>query len=88
MTILSVPEGDDKPLKYPLIYRKCDLVLINKIDAMPYFTFDMDRCVANIKLRNNNSTVIPISAKTGENLDEVVNYFIKIISSGVKNYNA
>ena len=88
MTILSVPEGDDKPLKYPLIYRKCDLVLINKIDAMPYFTFDMDRCVANIKLRNNNSTVIPISAKTGENLDEVVNYFIKIISSGGKNYNA
>ena len=88
MTILSVPEGDDKPLKYPLIYRKCDLVLINKIDAMSYFTFDMDRCVANIKLRNNNSTVIPISAKTGENLDEVVNYFIKIISSGGKNYNA
>ena len=88
MTILSVPEGDDKLLKYPLIYRKCDLVLINKIDAMPYFTFDMDRCVANIKLRNNNSTVIPISAKTGENLDEVVNYFIKIISSGGKNYNA
>jgi len=88
LVLLSVPEGDDKPLKYPLIYRKCDLVLINKIDAMPYFTFDMDRCVANIKLRNNNSTVIPISAKTGENLDEVVNYFIKIISSGGKNYNA
>ncbi len=88
MTILSVPEGDDKPLKYPLIYRKCNLVLINKIDAAPYFDFSFDRCVANIKIRNNNSTVIPISAKTGENMDEAANYFIKIISDGGKNYNA
>lgn len=82
MTILSVPEGDDKPLKYPLIYGKCDLVLINKIDATPYFTFDLDRCVKNIKMRNNNSTVIPISAKTGENMDKVADYFIKQISCG------
>lgn len=87
MTILSVPEGDDKPLKYPLIYGKCDLVLINKIDATPYFTFDLDRCVKNIKMRNNNSTVIPISAKTGENMDKVADYFIKRISSGgMENY--
>lgn len=82
MTILSVSEGDDKPLKYPLIYQKCGLVLISKIDAMAYFNFDMQKCVANIKERNNNSTVIPISAKTGENMDEVVGYFIKTISSG------
>ncbi|MDE7373187.1 MAG: hydrogenase nickel incorporation protein HypB [Clostridia bacterium] len=88
MTILSVPEGDDKPLKYPLIYQKCDLVLINKIDAMPYFTFDLDRCVANIKMRNYNSTVIPISAKTGENMDEVVGYFINKTSNGGKTKNA
>ena len=88
MTILSVPEGDDKPLKYPLIYQKCNLVLINKIDAAPYFNFSLDRCVENIKIRNNNSTVIPISAKTGENMDEAANYFIKIISDGGKNYNA
>ncbi len=88
MTILSVPEGDDKPLKYPLIYQKCDLVLINKIDAAPYFTFDLKKCVDNIKFRNNNSTVIPISAKSGENLDVVVDYFIKKLSSGGKRDNA
>jgi len=87
-TILSVPEGDDKPLKYPLIYQKCDLVIINKIDAMPYFTFDLDRCVKNIRLRNNNSTVIPVSAKTGENMDKVADYFIKVILSGGKDNNA
>lgn len=88
MTILSVSEGEDKPLKYPLIYQKCGLVLINKIDAMPYFNFDLEKCIANIKLRNDSSTVIPISAKTGENMDEVVSYFIKIISDGGKVYNA
>ena len=88
MTILSVSEGEDKPLKYPLIYQKCGLVLINKIDVMPYFNFDLEKCVANIKLRNDSSTVIPISAKTGENMDEVVSYFIKIISDGGKVYNA
>lgn len=84
MTILSVSEGEDKPLKYPLIYQKCGLVLINKIDAMPYFNFDLEKCIANIKQRNDSSTVIPISAKTGENMDEVVGYFIKIISDGGK----
>lgn len=81
MTILSVPEGDDKPLKYPLIYQKCDLVLINKIDALSYFAFDVEKCVANIRMRNLDSTVITISAKTGENMDRVVEYFIKKLSS-------
>jgi len=80
MTILSVPEGDDKPLKYPLIYQKCDLVLISKIDALSYFTFDLEKCVANIRMRNLNSTVIPISAKTGENMERAAEYFIKKIS--------
>ena len=88
MTILSVSEGDDKPLKYPLIYQKCDLVLINKIDAMPYFTFNLDRCIANIKMRNCNSTIIPISAKTGENMSEVESYFINKTISGGKCKNA
>ncbi|MBD5092364.1 MAG: hydrogenase nickel incorporation protein HypB [Clostridiales bacterium] len=88
MTILSVSEGDDKPLKYPLIYQKCDLVLINKIDAMPYFTFNLDRCIANIKMRNGNSTIIPISAKTGENMSEVEGYFINKTISGGKCKNA
>ena len=67
--ILSVPEGDDKPLKYPLMFSVCDLVLINKIDVMPYFDFDLERCKQNIKMRNPNAQVIPISAKTGEGID-------------------
>lgn len=85
ITILSVSEGDDKPLKYPLIYQTCDLVLINKIDALQYFNFDLEKCIANIRRRNENSTIIPISAKTGENMDRVVDYFTKKISSGAEN---
>lgn len=64
--ILSVPEGDDKPLKYPLMFSVCDVVLINKVDVMPYFDFDLEKCRENIRLRNPNAKVIPISAKTGE----------------------
>jgi hydrogenase nickel incorporation protein HypB len=75
MMILSVPEGDDKPLKYPLIFQKCNLTLINKIDALPYFNFDVEKCKERIKFRNPNATIIPISAKTGENMDEAVEYF-------------
>ena len=68
--ILSVPEGDDKPLKYPLMFSIVDVVLINKTDVMPYFDFDMEKCKENIKKRNPNATVIPICAKTGEGIDE------------------
>ena len=75
MMILSVPEGDDKPLKYPLIFQKCGLVLINKIDALPYFNFDIEKCKKNIGYRNKEATVIPISAKTGENIGVAVEYF-------------
>ena len=67
--ILSVPEGDDKPLKYPLMFSVCDVVLINKIDVMPYFGFDLEKCRENIRLRNPEAKVIPISAKTGEGVD-------------------
>lgn len=67
--ILSVPEGDDKPLKYPLMFSVCDVVLINKMDVMPYFDFDLEKCRENIRLRNPKAKVIPISAKTGEGLD-------------------
>ena len=74
--ILSVPEGDDKPLKYPLVFEKSDLVIINKIDALPYFNFDLDKVKERIKMRNNNATIIPISAKTGEGVDLVADYFI------------
>ncbi|MGF0033386.1 hydrogenase nickel incorporation protein HypB [Bariatricus sp. SGI.154] len=68
--ILSVPEGDDKPLKYPLMFSICDVVLINKIDVLPYFDFDMEKCKKNILMRNPNAKIIPISARTGEGIEE------------------
>lgn len=69
--ILSVPEGDDKPFKYPLMFSICDVVLVNKIDALPVFdTFSMERVREGILMRNPNATIIPISAKTGEGIDE------------------
>ena len=67
--ILSVPEGDDKPLKYPLMFEKCQVVIINKIDSMPAFDFDMDRVKDNIAMRNPEAVVFPISARTGEGMD-------------------
>ncbi len=67
--ILSVPEGDDKPLKYPLMFQVCDVVLINKTDVAPYFDFDLDKCREHIKMRNPSAVVIPICAKTGEGVD-------------------
>ena len=72
--ILSVPEGDDKPLKYPLMFSICDVVLINKIDVMPYFNFDMERCRANVHMRNPNAKIIPICATTGEGMEEWENW--------------
>lgn len=72
--ILSVPEGHDKPLKYPLMFSVCDLVLINKIDVAPYFDFDFEACEKYIKARNPNAEVIRICAKTGEGIDKFVNW--------------
>lgn len=68
--ILSVPEGHDKPLKYPLMFQVCDVVLVNKIDVLPYFDFNMDKCREYVALRNPNARVIPICARTGEGIDE------------------
>ena len=68
--ILSVPEGHDKPLKYPLMFQICDIVLVNKIDVMPYFDFDLDKCREYVAMRNPKAKVIPICAKTGEGIDE------------------
>ena len=73
--ILSIPEGDDKPLKYPLVFEKCDLVIINKIDTIEYFNFDFKKCEDTIKMRNKNATIIKISAKTGQGIDEIAAYF-------------
>ena len=69
VTILSVPEGHDKPLKYPLMYQVCDVVLINKIDVAPYFDFDMEKCREYILVRNSKAKIFPICAKTGEGVD-------------------
>ena len=68
--ILSVPEGDDKPLKYPLMFSICDVVLINKIDVLPYFDFDMEACKKHILMRNPKAKIIPICARTGEGVEE------------------
>ena len=68
--ILSVPEGHDKPLKYPLMFSICDVVLINKIDVLPYFDFNMEKCKEYVAIRNPNAKVIPICAKTGEGIEE------------------
>ena len=72
--ILSVPEGHDKPLKYPLIFQVCDVLIINKIDVMPYFDFDMDKVQEYARRRNPNIKIFPISAKTGEGVDAWCNW--------------
>ncbi len=74
ISILSVPEGDDKPLKYPLMYQVCSLVLINKIDVLPYFDFNLDKCKEYIGRRNSSCDIIEISAKTGEGIGKFANW--------------
>ena len=74
MAILSVPEGHDKPLKYPLMFQVCDTVLINKIDVAPYFDFDFEKCTEYIHMRNPKAKIFPISAKTGEGTEAVANW--------------
>lgn len=86
--ILSVPEGHDKPLKYPLMFSICDLVLINKMDVAPYFDFDLDKCSQYIKMRNPNAEIMPICAKTGEGVDKFADWIIKNIAKWRNNENA
>ena len=74
MAILSVPEGHDKPLKYPLMFQVCDTVLINKIDVAPYFDFDFEKCTEYIHMRNPKAKIFPISAKTGEGMEAVAHW--------------
>lgn len=81
--ILSVPEGDDKPLKYPLMFSIVDVVLVNKIDALDYFDFDLEAVKERVKKLNPNIKVIPISAKKGEGMDE----WIEWIRNEVKMWN-
>lgn len=79
--ILSIPEGDDKPLKYPLMFEKVDLVILNKIDVAPYFDFDFKKCEDWIRMRNKNCKIIKISAKTGEGIDELKDYVVSLIKT-------
>lgn len=72
--ILSVPEGDDKPLKYPLMFSICDVLLINKIDVLPYFDFSMENCEKYVKRLNPNIKIIPICARTGEGIDQFADW--------------
>ncbi len=82
--ILSVPEGDDKPLKYPLMFTVCDTVVVNKTDVLPYFDFDLDRCRANVRLRNPKARVIPICAKTGEGVKDFADWLLQEVSDWKK----
>ncbi|HJA66659.1 MAG TPA: hydrogenase nickel incorporation protein HypB [Candidatus Mediterraneibacter cottocaccae] len=77
MTILSVPEGHDKPLKYPLMYETCDLMVVNKIDVLDYFDFDKEKAVEYAKMRNPDIDVIFISAKTGEGIPQLAEWILK-----------
>lgn len=79
--ILSVPEGHDKPLKYPLMFSVCDLVLVNKTDVMPYFDFDMDKCREFVAMRNPKARVIPICAKTGEGVDQFADWLLAEVNN-------
>ena len=79
--ILSVPEGEDKPLKYPLMFSICDLVLINKMDVMPYFDFNLEKCTEYIHQRNPKAKVIPICAKTGEGVDKFAQWLLEEIQN-------
>ena len=68
--ILSLPEGDDKPLKYPLMFQKCDALIITKMDAAPYFDFDLDAAKARVRALNPRIRIFPVSAKTGEGMKD------------------
>ena len=83
MTILSVPEGHDKPLKYPLMYETCQLLVINKIDVMEYFDFDPEKVVEYAKMRNPEIEILFVSAKTGEGIPRVAEWIL----SQVKQWN-
>ena len=79
--ILSVPEGEDKPLKYPLMFSICDVVLINKMDVMPYFDFNLEKCTEYVHMRNPKAKVIPICAKTGEGVDKFAQWLLDEIEN-------
>ena len=82
--ILSVPEGDDKPLKYPLMFSVCDVVVVNKTDVMPYFDFDLDKCREHVRMRNPKAVVIPICAKTGQGVEVFADWLLEEVDKWKK----
>ena len=82
--ILSVPEGDDKPLKYPLMFTVSECMLVNKIDTAPAFDFDLARCEANLRPLNADMPVFPVSAKTGEGIDAWIAWLIPRIDAKLR----
>ena len=83
--ILSVPEGHDKPLKYPLMFSIVDVVLINKMDVLPYFDFDLEKCKEYVHMRNPKAQVIPICAKTGDGMDDWYQWLREQVKSWKEN---
>ena len=79
--ILSVPEGHDKPLKYPLMFQVCDAVIVNKIDVMPWFDFDLEKCTEYVHMRNPKAKIFPISAKTGEGVEALAQWLLSEITA-------
>jgi hydrogenase nickel incorporation protein HypB len=84
LMILSVPEGDDKPLKYPLMFSKVDVLVINKIDVLPYFDFNMKACAERVRGLNPDAVIIPISAKTGEGMEILADWIRGEVANIVK----
>lgn len=76
MTILSVPEGHDKPLKYPLMYERCDVLVINKIDTLSCFDFDFQKAAEYARMRNPKINIFSVSAKTGEGISPLADYLL------------
>lgn len=83
MTVLSVPEGHDKPLKYPLMYENCQLLVINKTDVLEYFDFDCAKAVEYAKMRNPDIDILLVSAKTGEGIPELAEWILKEVKAWI-----
>ena len=79
--LLSVPEGDDKPLKYPLMFQKSDALVITKTDALPFFDFDMEKCAARAKALNPKIQIFPVSAKTGDGMPELERWLLERLTA-------
>ena len=84
MTILSIPEGHDKPLKYPLMYETCHLLVVNKIDVEPYFDFDREKLVDFARKRNPDIEIIFLSAKTGEGIEKLADWLTAQVNDWIR----